>query len=194
MKTKASTVPLVYVLVFAVATVGAFIGFPWAYKQYEISLDTSEISVIKNEFIDCSKRIFEVARVGSSQKCVFSVERGDLFVRREGIYYRIISEGDICDEHEWVLIDKKYQLWQRCLKNESLKIYELRWFYPKNDTIVLEGSVIVNLPSGQKKFELSSKGYLNVEFESPEGIKGKTLEIVRKKLEEDKAVLFVRIY
>ena len=191
---KGVTVPLTYVLVFAVATIGAFVAFPWAYKQYEISLDTAEISVIKNDFIDCSKRILEVARIGSSQKCVFSVERGDLFVRREGIYYRLISKGNVCDEHEWALIDERYQLWQRCVKNESLKIYELRWFYPKNDTIVLEGSVTVTLPSGTKEFGLSAKGYLNVEFESPEGIKGKTLEIARKLLEKDKAILSVRIY
>ncbi len=189
---KGITVSVTYVLIFTVAAIGAFIAFPWAYQQLEFSLDKAEMGVVKNDFIDCSKRIMEVARVGSSEKCTFSVNRGDLFVRRDGIYYRILSKSKICDEHEWGLVEGSTKIWQKC--EQGGKLYWLRWFYPKNDTIVMEGKVTVKLPTGEKNFSFGIKGYLNVEFESPEGIKGKVLEITRKLLEKDKAILSIKIY
>ena len=190
---KSSVEPLAYVLVFAVATSIALIAFPWASKQFEISLDKAEMNVIKKDFIDCSKRIIEVARTGSVQKCVFSVSRGDLFVKKDGIYYKLFSRGDICDEHEWGVIEQATKVWQKCEKVQGGKVYWLRWFYPKNDTIVLEGSVTIELPSGKKSVSFENKGYLNVEFETQEGVKGKVIEITRKMLEKDRAILSVKI-
>ncbi len=189
---KAISVPVTYVLIFAITAIGAFIAFPWAYQQLEFSLDRAEMSVVKNDFLDCSKRIMEVARIGSSQKCTFSVNKGDLFVRRDGIYYRIFSKGKICDEHDWAIVENNDKIWQKC--EEKGRLYWLRWFYPKNDTILLEGKITVKLPAGERNFSFGVKGYLNVEFETPEGIKGKVLEITRKLLEKDKAILSINIY
>ncbi len=191
---RASSIPLGYLLVFAVAVSVAIAAYPWVTSQMSEIIEKTEINNVRNDFVKCARKILEVARTGSTQKCVFSASRGDLFVRREGIYYRLISNHEICFPHGWSTVSSIDQLQQRCLKKNLTYIYELRWFYPKNDTVVLEGRAVVKLPSGTKEFSLSNKGFLNVEFESPEGLKGKTIEITRKVLERDKAVLTVKIY
>ncbi len=190
---KAAINALVYVLIFAIAFIGIFMALPWAMKQMSSSVEHGEISVVKKDFLECAKRVIEAARTGSTEKCVFAANKGDLFVRTEGIYYRLTSTSKICDPHPWRVLERTNTVWSRCLLKGGVYVFELRWFYPKNDTVVLEGSVSIETPSGKRNYTLIGKGSLNVIFESPEGIKGKTIEIRRKLLTKDHAILSVKI-
>ncbi len=190
---KASVNALVYLLIFAIAFIAVFMALPWAMKQMSSSVEHSEITIVKKDFLECAKRVIETARTGSTQKCVFAVNKGDLFVRVDGIYYRLVSTSKLCDPHPWRVLERTNTVWSRCLLNGDVYVFELRWFYPKNDTVVLEGSVSVETPSGERNYTLIGKGSLNVIFESPEGIKGKTIEIRRKILTKDHAILSVKI-
>ncbi len=189
-----SVTPIGYVILTGLFVSLLAVSIPWVYEQMQISLDKSEIVTIKNEFMKCSEKILETIRTGSSNRCVFSVSRGDLYVKEDGIYYKLASKGRICDEHEFALIDFSSKVWQKCKKSNGLWVYELKWFYPKNDTVIVDGTVVVELPSGAKSFELVNKGAVNVGFESSKGIKGKTIELTRKVVEEDRAILRVKIY
>jgi len=190
---KASINALVYMLIFAIAFIAVLTALPWAMKQMSSSVEHSEISIVKKNFIECAKRVIETARTGSTQKCVFAVNKGNLFVKREGIYYKLASTSKLCDPHPWRVLEHTNTVWSRCLVNGSVYVFELRWFYPKNDTVVLEGDVSVQTPSGEKSYPLQTKGVLNVIFESPEGLKGKTIEIRRKLLTKDHAILTIKI-
>ena len=72
--------------------------------------------------------------------------------------------------------------------------YELKWFYPKNDSVIVNGDVIVEFPSGSKTFELINKGVASISFETPIELKGKMIEVVRRRVEKDKVILSVKIY
>jgi hypothetical protein len=191
---KKGIAPIEAILITAVVVGIATIGIPWALNTFQITVEISEAKTVKSDFIKCSEKILETVRTGSSNKCILSVSKGVLFVRRDGIYYRLVGSGEICDPHEWALVDIPSKIWQRCEKSGENYIYELRWFYPQEDVVVLEGWVKVETPTGLKEYELSKKGYLNVEFESPEGLKGKTIELTRYLVKENTTVLSVRIY
>lgn len=197
---KAQATILQAVLIFSIATGLVIAIVPWAYQTIGNSMDSAEINNIKAELLKCSDKILETARTGSGNKCILSVERGELEVKRDGIYYTILSNGEVCSEHDWIIIEKGKQLWQMC-KIDGKYLYGLKWQYPQNDIILLEGDITVESIScknlntcEENKFSLYNKGVLLVEFYSPEKLTGKNIELTRYSVEANTTVLNVNIY
>ncbi len=184
-----------YILIAAIGIIVLAAAFPWGYKQVQLSLDRGEINMVKSEFMQCSEKILETTRTGDSNKCMFSVSRGDIYIEPDGIYYKLVSSGKICDEHEFALIDFRKKIWQKCKKSGDGWIYELRWLYPKNDTVIIDGSVTITLPGGKEIVEnLYNKISVNVGFEIEKELKGKTIELTRKRITPSQTILEVKVY
>jgi len=177
-----------------IATIGisiAMIVLPWTYTSVSSSMDISEIQSVKADMLKCSDKILETARTGSTNKCFISVSKGELEVKKDGIYYTMTSNDKICDKHEWTLIEENKQLWQKCIAGST---YQLRWFYPKNDVILLEGEIEITSVSGTKNYNLYPKGLLFINFDSPKKLTGKNIEITRDSISNNTTVLKINIY
>ncbi len=186
---KALSVLLQAVAIAAIVTAIVAFILPWTYSSVGSSLEVSELQRVKADMLKCSDKILETARTGSTSRCFISVSKGELSVKKDGIYYTLSSNNKICDTHEWMLVEK--QVWQRCIAE---KTYQLRWFYPKSDVILLEGSVKVSSVSGTRNYELYPKGMLFVNFESPKKLVGKNLEITRESISANTTVLKINVY
>ncbi len=191
---KSVSYEISYILLVGAVIAIAISALPWVNKQIQLSFDKAEIKNVKSQFMRCAEKILETARTGSSNKCIFSVSRGDLYVKEDGIYYKLSRDGKICEEHKFALIDYFHKLWERCKRVKEKWTYELKWFYPKNDSVIVNGDVIVEFPSGSKTFELINKGVASISFETPIELKGKMIEVVRRRVEKDKVILSVKIY
>ncbi len=184
-----------YIMIAAIGIIVLAAAFPFAYKQIQMNLDRGEINMVKSDFMKCSEKILETARTGNSNRCIFSVSRGDLYIEPDGIYYKISSSGQICEEHEFALIDFRKKIWQKCKRMGDKWVYELRWLYPKNDTVIIDGQVSITLPDGSEIVSpLYNRVSVNVAFETEKELKGKNLEISRKYISGDQAILNVRVY
>lgn len=192
MKKKKADVTIQAILILAIAAGLALTAVPWIYNSINFSIDAAEIKSVKSDMVKCSDKILETARTGSANKCVLSVNRGKLQVKTEGIYYSLLSGGEICSTHDWGLVER--QVWQKCSQEGSQYNYQLKWFYPKNDVIILEGLISLKSVSTAKNFTLYNKGLLLVEFFSPEALTGKNIELTRYLTSENTTVLSVNIY
>lgn len=191
---KAVSTVVQAVLILAVIISLATVGLTVAQKIIKTSIQSAEITNIRADFLKCSDKILDTARTGSGNKCILSVSEGKLSVKMDGLYYSLAGESEICAQQEqWALIELNRQVWQRCTPSAGKNIYELRWFYPKNDVVILEGEVSVVSASGMRNFSLYQKGTLFVEFDTPKDLSGKTIELSRYTAGENTTVLSVSI-
>lgn len=190
---KAVSVILQAVLILAVIVSVATASLPFAQKTIKTSVESAEISNMRSDFMKCGDKILDTARTGSGNKCILSAAEGKIFVKTDGLYYSLIGNSEICAPQEWALIDLNKQVWQKCSPSGDKKIYELRWFYPKNDIILLEGTVNLTSVSGTRRFDLYQKGVLFVQFDSPKDLSGKTIELTRYAASENTTVLSINI-
>lgn len=190
---KAVSVILQAVLILAVIISVATASLPFAQKTIGTSIQSAEISNVRADLMKCSDKILDTARTGSGNKCILSATEGKLFVKIDGLYYSLTGNSEICAPQDWALIDLNKQVWQKCSSSGDKKIYELRWFYPKNDVILLEGTVSLTSVSGTRNFDLYQKGVLFVQFDSPKDLSGKTIELTRYAASENTTVLSINI-
>lgn len=191
MKAVSTIVQAVLVLAVMIAIVVG--GVTFVQKTFKVSIQTAEISNARADFLKCSDKILDTARTGSGNKCILSVTEGKLSVKTDGLYYSLTGEGEICAVQDWALVETNRQVWQKCAASGDEKIYELKWFYPKNDVILLEGSVNLTSVSGTRNFDLYQKGALFVEFDSPKELTGKVIELTRYSATENTTVLSINI-
>jgi hypothetical protein len=195
-------VTILHLLLLVVIAISALaLMAPWASKIVEESMDATEINSIGPQFKSCSEKIIETARTGTTNKCIFSIGKGTITGKREGISYRLISTGEICDEQEMILIDDKSHIYQDCNVSGSQRIYEMLWMFPsqlkingtdvegmelKGETPVADISFIEN-PLQFKTLTLF------VEFDYTPGESGNVVEISRKEIKENKIYLSIKI-
>ncbi len=190
---KAASIILQAVLVLAIIIAAASAGIPFAQKTLGSSVESSEMSYIRADFLKCSDKILDTARTGSGNKCILSASEGKISVRTDGLYYSLLSNNEICALQDWALIDVSKEVWQRCTASGNKKLYELKWFYPKNDVVLLEGTVTLTSVSGTQNLNLYQKGALFIEFSSPKDLSGKVIELTRYSASENTTVLSVNI-
>ncbi len=190
---KAVSVILQAVLILAVMSSAATVGVPYAQKTIKSSFDSAEISSVRADMLKCSDKILDTARTGSGNRCALSANEGKLSVRTDGIYYSLTGDNGICSVHDWALVDVNKQIWQKCSLVSDQNIYQLKWTYPKNDVILLEGTISLKSVSGTRVFDISQKGVLLVEFDSPKGLQGKTIELMRNSISDTTTSLSVNV-
>ncbi len=193
MKMKALAVVVQAVLILAVVTALAAAGIPVAQKVVYGSMQSAEITNVRADFLKCSDKILDTARTGSGSKCTLSASIGKLSVKTDGIYYSLLGNPEICAQQDWALVDANKQVWQRCAASSGGSLYELKWFYPKNDVILLDGTVSLTSVSGTRDFSIYQKGTLLVEFDSPRELSGNTIELTRYSAAANTTVLSVGV-
>ncbi len=189
---KAQSTVLQAVLIFSVLVSLAIVAAPWAYDTLQGGFDASEIDKVKSEFTKCAQKILETARTGAGNRCVFSVSRGDLEVRPDGIYYTIISRYPVCSGYPWRPIDSGKRLWESC-EADGVTRYSMRFMYPESDAILLSGDVVVRTPTGEETYSLVQKGFLMIQFSPNATMKGKSLELVRYRSSENTTVIKITV-
>lgn len=190
---KAVAVVIQAVLILAVVVALATAGVPVAQNMIKTSMESAEITNVRSDFLKCSDKILDTARTGSGNKCTLSATEGKLSVKTDGIYYSLLGSAEICAPQDWAIVDVNKQVWQRCAPSSGNSLYELKWFYPKNDVILLDGTVSLISVSGTRDFSLYQKGVLLVAFDSPKDLSGKTIELTRYSAAENTTVLSVSV-
>jgi len=127
---KGAVTILQAVLIFAIAVSLVAISIPWIYGAIHKSLDASEMDTVRDQMGVCNERLVETARTGTSNKCIFSANRGRVTAEWDGIYYDLITTASICDEHDWAEVDKERHLESTCDETFDIKHYILRWRWP----------------------------------------------------------------
>ncbi len=175
------------------------IVLPWTTSSVESFMDVSEIKTIKSDFQHCNDKIIETARTGISNKCIFSVTRGEITGKEDGIYYKIISKANICQEHPWKEVDEKNHIWQKCEVSGEGKILYIKWMFPSSLEVV--GDIIGTQLRGATEFadiEFNNPVRfitltLYVEFVYTPGEKGNIVEFSRLNVTEEKITLKIKI-
>lgn len=193
-------------LIMLIAISLVVIALPWVLDVIGEMMDISEIKGVKSQLEMCDEKIIETSRTGSTNKCLFSVSRGELTGSREGLNYKLISSADICDRHSWVLINEEKHIWQKCDVRGDKSILELRWNFPKE--IKIEGqqfvgnelrgeTIIGNINFGEgppygEDIEFRTLS-LYVEFEHQPGETGNLIEISRVSITAEDITLKIKI-
>ncbi|MBU3896374.1 MAG: hypothetical protein KJ697_00350 [Nanoarchaeota archaeon] len=197
---KGAATILQVVLLFAIATSLAAAAAPWAYNTLQKTMDTSEMGVIRDQMVLCNDKLIETARTGTSNRCVFSANRGKVSALTDGIYYNLLSKAPICDEHDWVEVDLERHLESMCDDLGTARTYTMRWRWPSN--VKIEGKDFTGevLKRDDVKYNIEFDTSVTfrtvtviVEFDYTPGEAGKIVEISRKALTKDSAVLSVKI-
>ncbi|MBU3905022.1 MAG: hypothetical protein KJ906_02660 [Nanoarchaeota archaeon] len=198
---KGAVTILQAVLIFAITLSMIVAAIPWLTTSIDNSLTMSEMGNIRDQMGLCNDKLVETARTGTSSKCLFSANRGTITAQGDGIYYALLSKGDICDNHDWAEVDKERHLESKCDVTYSTNNYNLRWRWPKDIDIQGSGFTGTIIKGSETKDNITFDSSLDfktltvvVNFEYIEGQVGKTLEISRNALLEDKAILGVNIY
>jgi len=191
-------IQLVLLFIIAVSLVALMI--PWATKTIGESMDISETDSIKPQFDDCSEKILETARTGTTNKCIFNIKRGTITGKIEGIEYKILSTAPICDQHNLVEIDERTHVWQACSASGENRIYSLLWYFPLqlkvNGTGVQGDEMKGKSPLADINFQnpIEFKTLtLYAGFEYVPGEAGNIIEISRINMTETNVTLKVKI-
>ncbi len=126
------------VLITAVAFSLIFFAIPFAITSFSNAQDSSEAATIKQQFVRCGEKILETARTGSSNKCIYSINRGIIFGDVDGIHYKLTSSANLCSQSDWIQIDEENHVWQRCNVSRSQRTFETRWAFPSVLTVQME--------------------------------------------------------
>jgi hypothetical protein len=124
---KGVAVTFMLIMIITVLLISVLVG--WTVMNAMGFFEVNEINAVKQEFVECNNKIFETARTGLSNKCIFPVERGDIAGSTSEISYQIISRYRICDKSPWVIIDPDNNIWQMCDISGRNSILNLKWNY-----------------------------------------------------------------
>jgi len=127
------------IIIAFVAISLSIIAVVWIVPQIEKSMELSEIQIVRNQFEDCNNKIMETARTGSTNKCFFSINKGQLTANTSGINYKITSRAGICDQHPWVQINEEKHIWQKCDVSDNNRIFEMMWSFSSYIVFQLNG-------------------------------------------------------
>lgn len=196
-----AVVPVFELILIFIALISLLaVSTPWLYQYIQTSMEIAESRTVKQQFDLCSDKLVETAQTGSSNNCFFDANRGTLTAYRDGIYYKIISKGEICTPHDWVEINTEKHIWQKCDVSGDIKIYQLKWSWPSELNITgysLHGNITrIDTKVADINFEEPAKFItitVYVEFEYREGQEGKILQINRLSITQDKVMLNVNI-
>lgn len=166
---KGAAVTFMLIMIITVLLISILVG--WTVMNTFGFFEVNEINAVKQEFVECNKKIFETARTGSSNKCIFPVERGDITGSTSEISYQIISRYKICDKSPWVIIDPDNNIWQMCDISGRNNILSLKWNY-------------TNI-----SFQFEQAGSTEII-----GHGGSTIEMSRASMNENQISLMLRIY
>jgi len=166
---KGGVITLVLITVIIVFLTIMVLG--WTMANTSGFFEMSEINSVREEFKDCNDKILETARTGLYNKCIFSVERGQIAATRNDITYQIVTNERICDASDWVIINPEKNMWQSCFISGKQTVYGLRW---EMDGI---------------KFQFESIGNVNVT-----GQTGKTIEMNRASMNETQINLLLNLW
>ena len=167
MKGDAITFMLIFIVVAALTAV--VVG--WVVMNTQGFFEMNEINSMKSEFEECNNKIIETARTGISNKCMFSVERGQIIGNNDEIRYQVESRVKVCDESDWVFINPEKNIWQKCDFSGRVNVFSLKW----NHTSI--------------KFQFEKMG--NIEIK---GQTGSTVEMSRASMSETRINLLLKIY
>lgn len=186
------------ILVIAVALLA--VAVPWIYDSLQKSKDISETQAIRGQLEQCNDKLVETARTGTSNRCIFSSEKGAMTAFSDGIYYKITTQAEICSQQDWTEINKDKHIWQKCNVQDGTKQFQLKWSWPNDITIQgqnLDGEILrSNSYVADIKFNDSLDFRtltLVVQFNFTEGQSGKIIEINRIGFDKEKAILKVEI-
>jgi len=166
---KGVAITFMLTMIVVVSLTSILVG--WTVMNTTGFFEVNEINAVKQEFAECNNKIFETARTGLSNKCVFPLERGDIAGSTNEISYRITSRYRICDKSPWVIIDPDNNIWQMCDISGRNSILSLKWNY-------------TNI-----SFQFEQVGNVQVTGQS-----GKTIEMSRASMSGNQISLLLRIY
>jgi len=188
------------VLLVAIGVSLLTIAIPFVYSSVINLFEVSEASNVRNQLELCNDKIIDTARTGSTNTCRFSISRGVLTAALDGIHYTLISNGNICDQHDWVNINVDKHVWQKCVVNGTQRTLEYRWAWISSITIeaqTLSGNIT------NKGVKISDINFLiptdfttltlQAEFEYIPDQTGTIVEISRVSLTETKVILKVEL-
>jgi len=188
---------VILIVVISVSLIS--LSFPWAIETIEESMDLTEVNSIKSQFDTCSERILETARAGTTNKCFFNINRGELTGDVRGLDYKIVSSADICDSHDLTKIDERRHIWQSCSISGENRIFEMLWMFPKELNVSGTG---VQGSKMKGEGSIGSIGFsdpiefitlsLNVNFQYQPGESGKVVEMSRVYISEENVTLRVK--
>ncbi len=191
-----------FVLIIAIVISLTAFSYPWASKIIGEALDLGEISAVEPQFKQCSRKILETARTGTTNRCTFSISNGQLKGKIEGIEYSLMSTAPVCDPHPLIIIDEDSHIYQECEVSGENRVYKLLWMFPLE--LEAEGSGVEGdqlqgeTPISNISFSDDPIKFLTLtllaEFEYGPGESGNSVEITRKSLSSDKILMGVRIY
>jgi hypothetical protein len=130
---KAAVTVFQAILIFIITVTLVSIGFVWFQSSFQESVEVSEIQRMRNEFEICSDKLIETINTGTSNRCIFSNDKGEISIEN-GLLYRLESSYDICDQQDWSEVEN--YVYQKCDEN-GLNIYQLRW---NHSEIIVEGT------------------------------------------------------
>jgi len=165
---KSTAITLMLIMIVVVLLTAIIVA--WAVMNAVGFLEMNEINALKHEFGECNDKIFETARTGLSNRCMFSVDRGQIIGTNYEIKYEIVSRVKVCDESPWVLINPEKNIWQKCEFSGRENIFSLKW------------------NSSSIKFQFEQIG---VEVK---GQTGRIVEMSRKSMDENQINLLLKIY
>jgi hypothetical protein len=166
---KGAATTFMLIMVITVLLISIMVG--WTVMNTTGFFELNEITAVKQEFAECNNKIFETARTGSSNKCIFPVQRGNITGSTSEISYQIISRYRICDKSTWVLINPENNIWQMCDISGKNSILSLKWNY-------------TNI-----SFQFQQIGNVQVMGQS-----GSTIEMNRASMSGNQISLLLRIY
>jgi len=189
------------ILILLIAAAVVALTVPWAIENVGISMDLTELNLIKSQFDDCNERIIETARTGSTNECIFNIKKGEITGAEEGIYYTLASNAPICDASPLVELDPRNHIWQNCSVSGKQRVYGLLWKFPA--TLNITGDDMKgNQMSGQTNFNNItftdqpinfSTLTLYVNFQYQTGQKGNVVELSRVSVTDTNITLKVDI-
>lgn len=179
----------------------AAIALPWTIETIGLSMELAEFKSINSQFVDCNEKIIETARTGSTNKCIFTIKKGEITGKKEGIYYKLLSTSPLCDESPLVEIDSRNHIWQECGIYGKQRVYGLLWKFPSS--INVTGSQI----QGNKLVDETINATINfdpsitfdtltlfINFQYQPGQTGSIVELSRIDVTQTNVTLKIKIY
>lgn len=193
---------LEFLLITAVVIALTAFALPWIAGILNESFDVGEVSSIRGQFKSCSNKILETARTGTTNTCFFSISRGKVLAKIEGLEYTLLSTSKICTPHSLEIIDEQSHIYQECVDAGLTRIYKMLWMFPSEIKIEAEGlqgseirgdTPVGNIDFGAGPIEFKTITLL-VEFDYNVNQTGSTVELTRKSMSTEKIVIGVKIY